>query len=299
MIPDHGLQATSGPFSERARAKVNLTLRILGRRPDGYHELESLVAFADEADLLTLDPARPAGLTVTGPMAAILDAGPDNLVSRALARAESALPGLRLGHVTLEKHLPVAAGIGGGSANAAAALRLLRRCNPEPRWSAAPWLEIAAGLGADVPVCLLDRAAIMTGIGERLAPLPVALDVHAVLVNPMVDVPANKTAAVFKALAAPAFDPGALRPALMPPADPIATIEAGANDLERPARQVMPIVGTVLDALSEQAGCRVARLSGAGPTCFGVFAGADAAAAAKNALSWRHATWWIRATRLR
>lgn len=276
---------------------MNLTLRILGKRSDGYHELDSLVAFADEADVLTLDPTQPVGLTVRGPMAGLLTgaAADDgaNLVTRAIAAALVASPGLIAGHITLDKHLPVAAGIGGGSADAGATLRLLRRANPG---ATLDWMQLAAPLGADVTVCFADTAAVMTGIGETLTPLGRPLGLPVLLVNPMVAVPANKTAAVFKALAA---QPLAKRPQpTIWPRDVRAAIATSANDLEAPAMRVMPVIGDVLAALRALEGCRLARLSGAGPTCFALFDTTEAAAAAKNTLSAAHGQWWIRATRL-
>src|SRR5262245_34650411 len=155
-------------FKECARAKINLTLSVLGRRPDGYHELESLVSFADVADTLTLRTGPDCRITVRGPFAADIE-GP-NLLERALALLRECDTGLRLGPVELEKNLPVAAGLGGGSADAAALLRAVRRANPE-RAEQVPWHEVAARLGADVPVCLLGKPALMRGIGDRIEPL--------------------------------------------------------------------------------------------------------------------------------
>ncbi len=302
MITDHGHQATPGRpgtapeqiYIELARAKVNLTLRILGKRLDGYHELESLVAFADEADVLTLDLRRPMGLTVTGPMAVALNEGHDNLVAQAMALAMAEAPGLAIGHITLEKHLPVAAGIGGGSANAAATLRLLRRANPSLSIDV---VRLATRLGADVAVCLANVAATMTGIGEQVAPLGRMLDLPAVMVNPMVAVPANKTAAVFKALSAAPV--GAKRSELIIwPLDILTSIAASGNDLEPPATQVMPVIADVLAALRALPGSRLARVSGAGPSCFALFDTLESANAAKSALASSRQQWWIRATRL-
>src|SRR3569833_4441212 len=173
-------------FTEIARAKVNLTLRVLGRRPDGYHDLDSIAAFADCADSLTLEPGD-LGLAVTGPGSAACGDASDNLVIRAARLLAERVPGLRLGLFTLDKHLPVAAGIGGGSADAAAALRLLARAN-DIDLDDARLFEVARLAGADVPVCVGSRACIMSGIGERLSP-PLALPpLPAVLVNPRVGV---------------------------------------------------------------------------------------------------------------
>jgi 4-diphosphocytidyl-2-C-methyl-D-erythritol kinase len=297
VIPDQATTAVRGaPLIERARAKVNLTLRIFGRRPDGYHELESLVAFADEADMLTLTVGMPAGLTIGGPMAAGLTANADNLVLMALARAAARFPGLQVGHVTLAKQLPLAAGVGGGSADAGAMLRLLRRANPGTGCEA-DWLALATSLGADVPVCFADQAATMTGIGATLAPLGHALELSALLVNPMATVPANKTAAVFNALGT---GPVRNHPSLAeaPFTDLATAILIGVNDLEAPATRIMPVIAEVIAALQALPGTRAARLSGAGPTCFALFETHAAAELAKNTLSALHARWWIKATRL-
>ncbi len=177
-------------FTEQARAKVNLTLRVRGRRADGYHELDSLVAFADVGDTvsLTLGPERV--VTVTGPFAAGI-AGP-NLLDRCLAFAGMATAPLQLGAVRLEKQLPVAAGLGGGSADTAALLRAIRRANDRPDAAAVDdWLRLAAQLGADVPVCLENRASFISGIGETVVPIANLPKLPAVLVNPCVPVPSR------------------------------------------------------------------------------------------------------------
>ncbi len=187
---------------EIARAKVNLTLSVLGRRPDGYHEIESLVTFADFGDVVSLEPGPATSVTTRGPFAAAID-GP-NLLDRALALLREAAPGLHLGAVTLEKNLPVAAGLGGGSADAAALLRAVRRANPELAGSV-PWDAVAARLGADVPVCLAGRPALISGIGQTVQPLAHDLPaMAAVLVNPRQPL---ATAAVYRALDAPPAPP--------------------------------------------------------------------------------------------
>src|SRR6478609_6967914 len=169
-------------LTDQGRAKVNLTLRVIGRRVDGYHDLESVVAFADCADRLTLEPGKELSLTTTGPLAQACGAAADNLVLKASRLLAEQVPGLKLGAFTLEKVLPVAAGIGGGSADAAAALRLLARANglslDDPRL-----IEVAQLTGADVPVCLASRACVMTGVGETLLPLSLPT-MPCVLVNP-------------------------------------------------------------------------------------------------------------------
>ncbi len=279
--------ARSGPLISRAPAKVNLTLAVLGRRADGYHELDSLVAFAGCHDTLRLEPDAPEGLTIAGPTAGKAGAGPDNLVLKAAYALRQQYPGLRSGHFHLLKRLPVAAGIGGGSADAAAALRLLARLNgiplEEPRLHAA-----AAATGADVPVCLLSRARRMRGIGHDLGPM-LSIRLWAVLVNPGV---AIATADVFRALG---LTPGDRR---LPPHDPGA-VEIGANDLQPAALAVAPVVGEVLAALAGTRGCRVARMSGSGATCFGLFDSCAEAGAAAVAMRRAHAGGWVKPTLLR
>src|SRR5215813_14233729 len=182
-------------LTDQGRAKVNLTLRVIGRRVDGYHDLESVVAFADCADRLTLDPGPELSLTTTGPLAQACGDTSDNLVLKAARLLSERVPGLKMGAFALEKVLPVAAGIGGGSADAAAALRLLAKLNglslDDPRLQ-----EVALQTGADVPVCLFSRACDMTGVGEQLLPLKLP-DMPCVMVNPRVPV---ATRDVFEAL---------------------------------------------------------------------------------------------------
>src|SRR5882724_6861569 len=254
-----------------APAKVNLTLHVLGRRSDGYHELESLVVFADVGDHLAFVPGAELDLGVRGPTADVSGPAGDNLVVKAARLLAERLDGLRLGRFTLDKRLPVAAGLGGGSSDAAAALRLLVLENGlalgDPRV-----IDAARATGADVPVCLDPRSRMMRGVGEILS-APVALPkLPAVLVNPGVAVP---TAGVFKALAAPPLAPAAK------PDDPIATdadingvisaVAARRNDLEAPAISLQPVIADVLSALRAFPACRLARMSGSGATCFGLF----------------------------
>ena len=188
-------------ITEVARAKVNLTLEVIGRRPDGYHELASLVAFADIGDKLTLDINRASDISISGPFAPTI-AG-ENLIAVTLRRLLEAEPRLVLGHVHLDKQLPVAAGIGGGSADAAAVIRAVRRANPDLAASI-DWTRIGAGLGADVPVCLESKTAWMTGVGEIVTPMRGWPALQAVLVNPMVPAPVDKTAQVFRRFGAAA-----------------------------------------------------------------------------------------------
>ncbi len=278
-------------LSERARAKVNLTLRILGRRLDGFHALDSVVAFADVGDVLTLTLGVPATVSVYGPFASAIEG--ENLAARALEMAAAAAPGLVAGAISIEKNLPVAAGVGGGSADAAAVLRLLRRANPVQA-AHVDWMTLAAQLGSDVPVCFESRACRMTGRGEILNSIDGFAAIAAVLVNPQVPVPADKTRQVFKRLAAaPLTGPV---PTAAPNAWTAAQAIAGGNDLEAPAKAVIPAITAVLDALERDTLPWVARLSGAGPTCFALTATMDDAYAVAMRIAEHHPSWWVRAT---
>lgn len=291
MAPVAG--AARGLLVETAAAKVNLSLRVLGRRADGYHELESLVVFAGVGDVVTLDVAEPLGLEVTGPEAAGLAEGP-NLVLKAVEAARSADATLSFGRFRLEKHLPVAAGLGGGSADAAAALRLVARVNPE-RARHLAWMAIAAAIGSDVPVCLGGRAAMMSGRGEHVAPLVVIPDAWLVLANPRVGL---STSRVFRALGAPALTAAPLAstaPALASLDDLTDYLSARPNDLEPVAIGLCPLVGHVRAALSQLDGTLLARMSGSGATCFALFADAALAKAGAATLAVRHPDWWVQA----
>jgi 4-diphosphocytidyl-2-C-methyl-D-erythritol kinase len=269
-------------LTEAAPAKVNLYLHVTGKRSDGYHELDSLVVFAGAADELRAEPAEALSLTLRGPFGAALGAEADNLVLRA-ARALGAAAGRgSLVRLTLEKNLPVASGIGGGSADAAACLRLLGRL-----WNVTPPPELALSLGADVPVCLAGVAARMSGVGERLTPAPRLPACGMVLVNPGV---ALGTADVFRArdgsFSAPAALPDAWSDARSM-ADDLARL---GNDLEPPAIELCPVIGAVLATLRALPGCLLARMSGSGATCFGLFA--DSAEATHAAPALRRPGWW-------
>lgn len=292
--------APSRPLATRAPAKVNLTLEVLGRRPDGYHILDSLVVFAGIHDTLALAPGAPLSLAVSGPFAEAAGAGESNLVMRAAHALAARVPGLRLGAFTLVKRLPVAAGLGGGSSDAAAALRLLARLN---RLAANhPVVQEAARVtGADVAVCLDPRARAMGGIGDRVGPALRLSPLAAILVNPGVPL---ATADVFRALgAAPAPDVArALETDAIPMDDAGALLDrlaASRNDLEVPALRLCPPIGDALAALRDQPGCRLARMSGSGATCFGLFTDRASAAIAAHALRRTHPGWWVTPTRLR
>ncbi len=285
-------------LAEFAPAKVNLTLEIPGRRADGYHEIVSLVAFADAGDRLTLHPgeSRDATLDVQGPFAAALDG--DNLILRAARAFLDSEPDARGGHFLLDKRLPVAGGIGGGSADAAAAVRLLACANgSDPGWRARLWPALTR-LGADIPVCVEARASWVRGIGETVAPLDSLPGLPAVLVNPGIPLP---TRDVFAALAAPVLGDAAEieTPEIFAGAMPlIAYLHEHPNDLEPPARRLAPVIGDVLAAIAETPGCQLARLSGSGPTCYGLFGTREEATQAADALARSHHGWWITPTRL-
>ena len=285
---------------EEGRAKVNLSLRVIGRRADGYHDLESVVAFADCADRLTLEPGGELRLVTTGPLAAACGEMSDNLVFKAAKLLAEAVPNLKLGAFALEKVLPVAAGIGGGSADAAAALRLLARLNnlslDDPRLH-----EVALATGADVPVCLFSRACDMTGVGEQLLPLALP-SMPCVMVNPRVPV---ATKDVFKELGlrngellvgaadvleAPAWpeEGGSI-------SDWVEVLETVANDLEAPALRIEPVIGDVLEALRESAGVKLARMSGSGATCFAIYGASTDAHTAAEKIRRDHPGWWVHA----
>ncbi len=275
-------------LTEAAPAKVNLFLHVTGRRPDGYHLLDSLVVFAGAADRLSAEPADTLDLRLTGPGAAVL--APElarNLVLRA-ARALAEAAGLAgEARITLDKRLPVASGIGGGSADAAAALRLLGRL-----WDvslpAAALADMARDIGADVPVCMAGQPARMGGIGEVLAPAPVLPEFGLLLVNPG---EAVATQAVFRARAGGFSAPAAL-PSGWPHAAAMATdLALCRNDLEDSALSLCPAIGTVLQALRALPGCLLARMSGSGATCFALFA--DPAAAERAARLLQHTGWWV------
>jgi 4-diphosphocytidyl-2-C-methyl-D-erythritol kinase len=273
---------------ETAPAKINLALHVRRRRADGYHELETLFAFCRDGDTVTVAAAEVDRLTLTGPFAAVLagEAQEDNLVTRA-ARQFCERFGVAGGHaITLDKHLPVASGIGGGSADAAATLRALARLHGVAL-DHADLFSLAADLGADVPACLLGRTARGEGKGDALQPLPPLGEVPVLLVNPGVAV---STAAVFGRW--DGVDRGPLgEGAAM---DVAAT---GRNDLEPPARALAPQIDDVLALLQAAPGVELARMSGSGATCFAIFASAHARDAA--ALAARTQGWWVLPTFLR
>ncbi len=284
-------------ITEEAPPKVNLTLKVRGRRADGYHHIESLIAFAAGiGDVVRLEPSEKVCVDVSGPFGAAITG--QNLLARALARLAAAEPRLRLGSVALEKHLPVAAGVGGGSADAGALLRAVRRANPSLE-QAVDWLGIAASLGADVPVCFGSEPTLVWGVGESLIPVPELPRLPAVLLNPLAPVPADKTARVFGRLGAPPAAGAALPPVPLPrfanAAALIAYMRAEGNDLLMAAKATVPAIADVEAALAATPGCLYFGLSGAGPTSFGVFASAQAATAAAVTLRRQRPGWWAAA----
>ncbi len=278
-----------GPVVVAAAAKVNLYLHVVARRTDGYHDLDSLIVFAGVADRITVSAAAQFSLAVAGPFAAAVPAGDDNLVLRA-ARSLAAAAGVAAGAaITLTKELPVAAGIGGGSADAAAVLRALTdlwRVSLPPAMLA----DLALTLGADVPMCLAGRPAFVGGIGERLEPPPPLPPAWLVLANPRV---ALSTPAVFRERREPFSDPGRFAGAPADAAALAALLDSRHNDLTAAAMRLAPVVGACLEALSALPGCRLARMSGSGPTCFGLFATEAEARPAATALAAAEPGWWV------
>jgi 4-diphosphocytidyl-2-C-methyl-D-erythritol kinase len=281
-------------LAENAPAKVNLTLRVLGRRADGYHELESLVVFAKVGDRLTFQPGGALALTVSGDSAARAGDVADNLVLKAARALAARVPGLALGAFHLDKSLPVAAGVGGGSADAAAALRLIARANSLPH-DEARFFEAARATGADVPVCLDPRPRLMRGIGEKLSE-PLALPaLPAVLVNPGIALATRHVFAAWKP-SGPADPIDVAAMAKITEKDLLRLLRTQPNDLEVPAIALAPEIAQVLAALRELPGCELARMSGSGSTCFGLFVTDAEAIAAAQALQAKNPGWWIRAT---
>jgi 4-diphosphocytidyl-2-C-methyl-D-erythritol kinase len=288
-------------LSDEARAKVNLTLRVNGRRGDGFHDLESVVAFCDCADRLTLTPGPELSLTMTGPLASACGETSDNLVLKAAQLLGERVAGLKVGSFALEKILPVAAGIGGGSADAAAALRLLGRLN-DLSLDDERLRKVALATGADVPVCLASRACDMTGVGETLMWLSPP-KMPCVLVNPCVPV---ATKDVFQALGLRHGEllVGATDVVMQGSSWPeeggsleewVEALASGSNDLEAPATKIQPVIGVVISALNATNGAWLARMSGSGATCFALYENtADAKRAADKILR-EHPEWWVHA----
>jgi 4-diphosphocytidyl-2-C-methyl-D-erythritol kinase len=284
---------------ERAPAKINLTLNVVGRRADLYHEIESLVAFSRSGDSLSLDPGEEFQFRVDGPMAEAAGDPEKNLAAKAVRNLTQRIEGLKLGALHLIKNLPVAAGIGGGSSDAAAALRLLARANglaqDDPRF-----LDAARATGADVPVCLAAQARMMTGIGESLGPVLHLPPLPTLLVNPRQPLATRAVFAQMKIAAGartgfgphPQITSGLSYEALL------AALRKGRNDMEDAACVLAPIIGDVLAILAAAPGCQLARMSGSGATCFAIFANCRVAGRAKKAILEAHPDWWVKVVML-
>ncbi|HEX4765904.1 MAG TPA: 4-(cytidine 5'-diphospho)-2-C-methyl-D-erythritol kinase [Lichenihabitans sp.] len=284
----------------RAPAKINLTLHVIRRRSDGFHDLESLVAFAGVADILELDPERPLTLAIDGPTARAAGHVDDNLVLRAARALKDRVPGLRTGAFRLVKRLPVGAGIGGGSSDAAGALRLLAGLNGL-RHDDERVHEAARATGSDVPVCVHPRSRMMRGTGDRLGDPYVARPFFAVLVNPGLHL---ETGAVFRRMGLRPGDDLAAgeHPLVHDRLDHESFLEAigqGRNDMEFAAALLAPVIAEVLAAIRATPGCRIARMSGSGSTCFGLYGERGPARRAMAAILARHPDWWVKATALR
>jgi 4-diphosphocytidyl-2-C-methyl-D-erythritol kinase len=280
----------------RAPAKINLFLHVGDRRSDGYHALESLIVFAETSDRLEFTPGSNVTLKIIGPFGKALSRDSDNLVLKAARALRAKYPDEGQGaHIALEKNLPLASGLGGGSADAAATLRALNEL-----WSLdlpeSELLDIAAEIGSDVPACLLSAPCWTEGRGERVTKLAAMPPFELVLVNPGVAVP---TGPVFAALNARS-GVGAIAP---PP--PLASVwelvaylaDAG-NDLEAPAGRFAPVIEDVLAALGHEPACVLAQMSGSGATCFGLFDGPVYGAGAAERIAHEHPHWWVRSTRI-
>lgn len=268
-----------------APAKVNLTLHVTGQRNDGYHLLDSLVVFADVGDRITVMPAEQNRLEVIGPRAEGVPTDGTNLVARAADLFDVPV------HIILSKHLPAAAGIGGGSSDAAATILALADITGDTRLP-----DGVADLGADVRVCLLRQAARMRGIGDDVMPCPGLPPLFAVLANPGVDVP---TPGVFKALEDKQNAPMPKKiPQGMKTGAFIDWLSMQRNDLEAPAIARAPVIQDVLTALSALDGARLTRMSGSGATCFTLFETDEAARTAAAALAKAQPSWWVEAAKL-
>ena len=275
-----------------ARAKLNLYLHVLGRRPDGYHELDGLVVFAEFGDRLAFAPAEILTLDVEGPFAEALEPGAGNLVLKAASVLRERFGTDRGAAIRLEKRIPVAAGLGGGSADAAAALTGLARLWNLPA-GGEDLADLARELGADVPACLAGRPVFIAGKGERLEPAPALPELGIVLANPRSPLP---TASVFAARTGP-YSAAARWRERTDAEGLVGLLQDRRNDLTRPALALAPEIGTVLTALGEAPGVLIARMSGSGATCFGLTRAPAEAEAAAEFLRQRQHGWWVRATR--
>ena len=282
-------------ISSAAPAKLNLYLHVTGRRADGYHELDSLIAFAAPFDRVSAAPAKQLSLDLAGPFAQDLAAGDgQNLVEKA-ARGLAEIAGIEpAARIVLDKQLPVAAGIGGGSSDAAAAIRVLLVL-----WrleiDSAAIQKLAISLGADVPMCLHGRTCFASGIGERLDAAPVLPDCALVLANPGISL---STPDVFRARGGAFSAPARFVDAPVDVAALANLLAERRNDLEAPAKALAPVIKDVLQALVGLPGSRLARMSGSGATCFALFENVGEAVAAADILRAQHGDWWIAPSRI-
>jgi 4-diphosphocytidyl-2-C-methyl-D-erythritol kinase len=282
-------------LTERAPAKINLTLHVTGRRADGWHTLESFVALSRGGDTLSLTGGEPLALSIEGPAAAACGNLDDNLVLRAARLFAERFRDAKLGSFHLVKRLPVAAGLGGGSSDAAAALRLLARANALSLADAGV-IDAARATGADVPVCLMGRARMMRGVGDELGPHLALPPLIGLLVNPGEPVATREVFSLMKIAPGSATGFGG-HPELYPNMAPealIAALRKGRNDMEAAACVLAPVIGDVLAVLGAAPGCRLARMSGSGATCFALFKDCRTAARAKKAIRRAHPSWWAK-----
>ncbi len=278
-----------------APAKINVFLHVGDKRADGYHALESLVVFAGVGDTLTFAPADGLSMSITGPFAVGLDAGPDNLVMKAARLLAERAAVTRGARIVLTKNLPVASGIGGGSADAAATLRgLVQLWNL--KMPPDDLRRVGEALGSDVPVCVDSMTAWMEGRGEKLTTLNDVPEVPIVMVNPGVAVPTGK---IFAALKGRRGIGLALPPKMRDAAALVAYLKTTANDLEAPACEAAPVIATVLEALASQQGALLARMSGSGATCFALFGDTETSRNAATSIGSRHKDWWVVSTAIR
>ncbi len=282
------LAAAMQPVAVEARAKINLYLHVVGRRADGYHLLDSLAVFAGIGDTIEAAPADTLALSIDGPFAHGLGNGEDNLVLRAAHALAAASGRPAAARIRLTKRLPLASGIGGGSADAAATLHALARLwqlDLEPAALAA----VGLGLGADVPVCLHGRSAFFAGIGEIVTPAPSLPPAWLVLANPGIALP---TPQVFKARSGGFSEPGRFEAGPADATELAAVLKLRGNDLTEAAVQLAPVIGTVLAELEALPGALLTRMSGSGATCFALFAEQAGARAAAAGLRARQPGWW-------
>ena len=278
----------------QAPAKINLYLHVTGKRNDGYHLLDSLMAFAECGDVIEVEAANDLSLSISGPFGEGLPTGPDNLVMQAAEKLRQLAGGTKGARIKLQKNLPVASGIGGGSADAAAVLKALCQL-----WNVFPTendlMALALSLGADVPICLTGKASFVSGIGEIITPVPTFPRVPMVLVNPAVAV---ATPSIFKARQGGFSDHSPFAEICKTANQLVEHIGLRSNDLMAPAIQIASIIEVVLEGLSGQDGILLSRMSGSGATCFGLFDNHQNAHQAARSLKSLYPGWWVERTEL-